>query len=402
MIAKTVKAKILTGAVLLTILLLGTVGVAAFSSHGAPEASQLTSTTFTPSSLSTSLPTSGGIWATVPMGRLSSPLTTFWQLLFRPIGTTQWGDLAGETETGTNGGLIFASPNGRTVDVAIRPTNRRTFSPIITTANNGGSWLNGLVEPGVANRTNALAANGHGALALVASGQETMLEASSTSLSRWSIAETLRGLAATVGGRTCGLTTMTAVAFLSGEDLVGGICTKAGVVPLFQQQGGAWRLARLTLPEASRRDTAQVLGLQQTSTGVSALVEISGHNGTHLLIASWRNGHWRTSASLPVPQNDPVLSYGPASTGGLFVMLATQTGVDRLEVFNSQRGDWKQLISPPKTTATLAFGPSTQVEALAESHSTLTVWRLASGTNKWVKVQELDILQGPTLSTSSS
>ncbi len=399
---KIVMTKSLKRVALLTALLLGTLGVAAFSSHGTPAASQLTSTTFTPSSLSTSLQTSGGIWATVPMGRLSSPLTTFWQLLFRPVGMTQWGDLAGETATGTNGGLIFASPNGRTVDVAIRPTNRRTFSPIITTANNGGSWLNGLVEPGVADRTNALAANGHDALALVASGQSTMLEASSATLSRWHVVETLRGLAATVGGRTCGLTAMTAVAFLSGEDLVGGICTKAGVVPLFQRQGSTWRLVQLTLLDASRRDTAEVLGLQDTNTGVSALIEIFGHTGTHLVIASWRNGHWRTSASLPVPQNDPVLSYGPASTGGLFVMLATQTGVDRLEVFNSQRGDWRQLISPPKTTATLAFGPSTLVEALAESHSTLTVWRLASETNKWVRVQELDILQGPTPSTSSS
>jgi hypothetical protein len=70
-------------------------------------------------------------------------------------------------------------------------------------------------------------------------------------------------------------------------------------------------------------------------------------------------------------------------------------------VVDGQRGNWRQLISPPKETATIAYGSNAEVEGLAVNHSTLTVWRLAPTFNKWVKVQVLNILKVPTQSSSA-
>ena len=81
-----------------------------------------------PSALATSVQTSAGTWATVPMGHLDQPLNTFWQLFFRASGTSSWSNATSTLATATNGGLIIATPDGQSVEVGIRPANRLTFS----------------------------------------------------------------------------------------------------------------------------------------------------------------------------------------------------------------------------------------------------------------------------------
>ena len=74
-----------------------------------------------PSALATSVQTSAGTWATVPMGHLDQPLNTFWQLFFRARGTSSWSNATSTLALATNGGLIIATPDGQSVEVGIRP-----------------------------------------------------------------------------------------------------------------------------------------------------------------------------------------------------------------------------------------------------------------------------------------
>ena len=120
----------------------------------------------TPTPLATSVQTSDGTWATIPMGRLDEPLNTFWQLFYRPDGSVPWSNRVEATATATNGGLVLASA-GPSLLVGVRPSVDLTFTPLISTSNGGRSWSDGLVAKELAARPDALATTAGHALALV-------------------------------------------------------------------------------------------------------------------------------------------------------------------------------------------------------------------------------------------
>ena len=171
-----------------------------------------------PTPLVTSIQTSAGTWATVAMGHLDEPLNTFWQLFFRPTGSASWSNQVKATAVATNGGLVLASPGGPGLLVGVRPTNLLTFSPLIYTADAGRSWSTGLLTDGLAARPDALAADSAShMLALVNARAETQVLSSTGGPSRWQTSVTTRALASTVAGRSCGLSTMTAVGLHDGN-----------------------------------------------------------------------------------------------------------------------------------------------------------------------------------------
>ena len=68
-------------------VLLASVGISALGS--APAGGDPTPGVPTvPTPLATSIHSGAGTWVTLPMGNLSQPLNTFWQLFFQPTGTT--------------------------------------------------------------------------------------------------------------------------------------------------------------------------------------------------------------------------------------------------------------------------------------------------------------------------
>jgi hypothetical protein len=119
-------------------------------------------TSFVPTPLATSVQSSAGTWATLPMGRLNQPLNTFWQLFFRPTGMTTWSDKVGATATATNGGLVMAAAVAQPFIVGVRPANLLQFSPLIATTDGGNSWSNGLLPQGLADSPDSLSLALHG------------------------------------------------------------------------------------------------------------------------------------------------------------------------------------------------------------------------------------------------
>ncbi len=113
---------------------LAAVALVACSTSDGPSVRSSASALSIPTPLATSVQTSAGTWATVPMGNLQQPLNTFWQLFFRAPGAASWSNKVEAAATATNGGLVLASAEGRSVIVGIRPSARLTFSHLITTS----------------------------------------------------------------------------------------------------------------------------------------------------------------------------------------------------------------------------------------------------------------------------
>ncbi|HTZ64453.1 MAG TPA: hypothetical protein VMB51_10140 [Solirubrobacteraceae bacterium] len=346
-----------------------------------------------PTPLATSLPTAAGTWATVPMGHLGQPLNTFWQLLFRPAVGGPWSNHIEATAVATNGGLVLGSPRGAALIAGIRPSNLLTFSPLIYTSSAGRSWSNGLLPRGLAARPDALAADSlTQALALVEGATGAQVLASAGNLSAWRTAVTQRQLAGTSAGRACGLSALTAVAYLGGSPLVGASCGRPGVAGLFLQRAGRWQLLGGALPAALARARVEVLALERADGGIGALLDVSGTVAQSGLIAAWyAGGRWSGSAPLPVGLSERVASVGPTGSDGMFALLTSASRPARLALASGPGAGWRQLPSPPAGTATVAFDPSAGAEALAVQGSTLDVWTLDRGTRAWARRQSLKV-----------
>jgi hypothetical protein len=375
--------------------LLAAVGLGAFPS--APAAGDaLLSAPLVAAPLATSVQSAAGTWATVPMGHLNQPLNTFWQLFFRPTGTTSWSNQAEATAVATNGGLVLASAVGQPLVAGVRPSNFLHFSPLIATDDGGDSWSNGLLPEGLAASPGALsrASNGQ-TLALVNGGLGARVLASTGGLSSWRTLTTARRLASSGGGIACGLRALTATAAGASSAVVGASCSRPGVVGIFSEQaGGSWRLEPLALPGSLRRGRVEVLTLEQTAGGLAALLGVSEKTGT-ALVAAWTTGanRWIVSPVLPLASNEHLVSLGPASASGLFAVYASSSGPTRLAVIDGPSSTWHQMPSPPSGTATVAFDPTSPstADALVVHDATMSVWTLGTASGGWMKGQVVHV-----------
>ena len=361
---------------------------------GACATTRSTSTAPTPSAafptpLATSIATSQGTWATVAMGHLSDPNNTFWQLLYRPDGSTAWSNQVQATATATNGGLVLANGTGRQLVVGIRPSQNLHFTPLIATADAGRSWTNGLLDAGLAASPTALAVSqAGGTLAIVADnvGQSEVI-ANSGGLSAWRTLVTASDLASQPAGRSCAPSRLNAVAYLGTSILVGASCSQPGASAVFVSQGAGWQTVG---PHIAVTAPIEVLGFDPGSNGVITLLGDAGRAHAQLM-ASWTsNGTaWDASAPLSVPAGDHLVSYGPAGKASLFVLLSGPDDSKQLDQITEPGGGWTALPPPPPSTATVSPAGN-GLSALAVNDTMLTIWTLgASG--RWASTQSIQV-----------
>jgi hypothetical protein len=359
--------------------------------------------------LATAIAGAGATWATVPMGELSQPSNKFWQLFSRQAGKTTWADKVAATATATNGGLVLAAAPGRLV-VAVRPSGRLHYTPLIETSDAGRNWSDGLIEAPVAPYPDALALTGQGrgskALALTEGGPggTRVLSSPRGDLSSWGVLVTERVLSATPAGRSCGLRSLSGVAYEAGEPLVGGNCSHGGHIGLFGLAQGHWHLVGPSLPGSLRTGRTEVVALYEPSSGrlalpaLSALLAVAAGGHTYLvaLVAAHqpvRKGSprqaptlWTTSPPLPLLPGERLLSAGAATGGYPFLLL--QAVKEKTVLAVAGQGGWRQLPAPPPGTATVAFG-GPAVTALAATGDTLGVFELRG--SSWAKAQKLQV-----------
>jgi len=345
-----------------------------------------------PTPLATSIQTAAGAWATVAMGRLDEPLNTFWQLLFRPSGSPSWSNQVKATAVATNGGLVLASPGGRGLLVGVRPTNLLTFSPLIYTANAGRSWSTGLLADGLAARPDALATDSASRmLALVNARAEAEVLESTGGPSRWRTLVGARALASTVAGRSCGLTTITAVGYMGETPLAAGSCSRPDVLGVFAVRAGSWQLLEGRTPSSLARDHSEVLALESSDGSIDALLGSSEGGAVSLFAAWYRDRHWNASQPLRVNASEQISSFGAMGGRGIFVLLTPSSGRARVAIANNPGASWRQLPPPPSGTATVAPGPGASIDALVVRETVLSVWTLAARSNDWVHAQTMNV-----------
>lgn len=378
--------------------LLGAAALAiAASQWAAPQAGASADTT--PAALPTTLETSAGTWASVPMGHLGQRLNTFWQLFFLPKGQGRWTNKVSELGVATNGGLALASPGGSSLVVAAGPSNLLAFSPIVRTAGPGARWSTVVPVPGDAV---GLSAAGREVLALVKErqGGRILVAPSSSSAGSWRTLVSDAMLARSPAGRACRPRALSAVGHAGdGAPIVGAVCGRAGTVGLFTMRAGSWHRATVALPPGEQTAVVSVLAIASEGEGTIGLLELRGGSRTQL-VTVWSSpgtGHWRSSRPLEVKGPGDVVSAGTA--GGEHEYALLRDGASsrlRLVVAEGVGRAWHVLPAPPAGTATVAFGPAGTVQALAVHVSVLTAWRLQHGAARWAKAQvaHVDILFG--------
>lgn len=340
-------------------------------------------------SLDTSAVTAGGTWATVIMGGSSADNNAFGQLFVRPGGSSTW-KLVTPPGVATNGGLILAGQAGRSLLAGFRPGVDLTFSPLITTTDDGTHWSAGsLLQAGLADVPDALAtAPGSGGLLALAQGGTA--EESGNGGAAWTQLATEPSLAASAAGRRCGLTALTAVSFTpSGAPLAAGTCARSGVAGIFTGSGGTWQAAGPALPASLAGQATDVLRLTSTPAGNAALL-IAGNGSTGVLLAAWTTGggtHWTLSAPLRLSS-----ATIPSSAFGVGGAMSVILGGGRAAAISGPGSSWRSLPALPAGTATLAFGPAGGLDALTVTSGVkLTDWRLAPASSIWAKTGTISV-----------
>jgi hypothetical protein len=267
------------------------------------------------------------------------------------------------------------------------PSQDLTFSLLATTSDNGASWSPGPVSGGLASLPGALAAAPDDSmLAILSNGAAELSAAGGTS---WKQLTDERSLAATRAGRACGLVSLTDAAFgASGQPLLAGRCSRPGVAGIFAYSDGSWRPADPVLPAALAGKDIEVIGLASTGAGEVALLA-AGTGKDESLTAGWssgRDGRWTLGAPFRM-QASQLRSASFNRNGGIGIVLNASLGA----TLAGPGSSWRVRPGLPARTATLVPGPGTEVEALANTSATLSVWRLASGAAGWGRVQVIKV-----------
>ena len=340
-----------------------------------------------PPSLATSLVTPTGAWAIAVLGGSAASHNNFWQLFARPATTSTW-HLATPPGVASNGGLVLTSPGGGSVVAGFRPSQDLASSPLATTHDNGATWTPAILDAGLADVPDALAAapSGGRLLALLTNGT---IKLSTPGATGWATLATHRTLAASTAASRCRPGNLTAAAFSpSGTPLLAADCTRPGAAGIFAYDHQTWGLAAPALPASYDRQNVTVLRLTTTTGTTTALLAAGTGSAAHLLAAwSTDNGaHW--SLSLPLPLRGAKVT--STSCGPSGVAAITLTG-HHAQTINPAVRSWRPLPALPPATATLAPAAKGGWEALTVHRTKLTIWQLAPAARTWAATQVITV-----------
>jgi len=323
----------------------------------------------------------------VVMGGSAASHNNFWQLFTRPASSTTWR-LVTPPGVASNGGLVLAAPSTGPVVAGFRPSQDLANSPLATTHNNGATWTPAILDAGLADVPDALAAapSGGRLLALLTNGT---IKLSTPGAAGWTTLATHRTLAASTASTRCRPGNLTATAFSSsGVPLLAADCTRPGTTGIFAYTGQAWHLAAPARPAQFQNQHVTVLRLATTGGTTTALLAAGSEPAAYLLAAwSTDNGaHWSLSQPLPLRGAKVTsTSFGPSGAAAIVL-----TG-NHAQTTDPAARSWRPLPALPPATATLAPGAKGGWEALAVHRAKLTIWQLAPGARTWATAQVITV-----------
>ena len=249
-----------------------------------------------PTPMVSAVSTSSDSWVTLPMGDLSDPSNTFWELFHAAPGSSTWS-LVTPPGVADNGGLIASVSSGAAV-VGVVPSDLLRFSPLAQSANSGTSWVPAFLPGALARLPDALAydaAAPGGVIAVLGGGRAL---SAPVGLTAWSPLVTATTLSRVSPG--CGVDGLDGATLLpSGAPLIATGCRRGGQVGLFTRTAQTWRSAGLTLGGAFRGAATTVLRVQSTAAATTVLA-LASRGARRALVALWRSGSAPWSAARPL------------------------------------------------------------------------------------------------------
>ena len=319
--------------------------------------------------LATTVDTDSGVWAVVPMGQLSDPANTYWQLLYRPNGSNQWVDHVDALATATTGGVNVGS-GGASLLAGVEATENLTFSPVIETTDSATSWHNGLLPAALTRMPQALAIGPSGQAAAIvgpAGPHQRLVTGSASNLTSWRDAP----------GRSCEGGSLNAVRWSGQQFLVGATCHQPGMAGVFELSTG--KSVGPTLPATD--GPVPVVALGGGSTTVSALLVVQGN----WVVASSPAGSTDWTESNPLTIDPSAIKSIVAEDDGGFLLLS-----DSFLAEYQPGGKWIQLPAPPPGTATIAHESGGRLSALVAGGTSLVDWELGPS-GHWVQSTTLQV-----------
>ena len=339
----------------------------------------------TPVSLPSSTASADDSWAVLPMGDLSDPDNTFWQVLRATPSSSHWSVVTPQG-VADNGGLV-AAISGAAIVAGVLPSQLLRFTPLASSSDGGATWDPALLPGALAPRPDALTMGeaGSGDVALVGS---SVLRAT-PSLSSWSRLASLSTLARR--DPSCGVQQLDAVAGgPDGEPLVAVACRGAGRVGLLMMSGGTWTVIGPQLRGAWRDATTSVLRLESSEAGTSVLVSVlSGRR--QALVALWRSalGHWSVARVQRLTSGESVLASATSAAGGFAVLLGTDGAKSAVMVTPGR--PWVPLPAPPAGALSIAAASTptagTSYDVFTVKGARLEVFAPTPSSTGWDQVQ---------------
>lgn len=335
--------------------------------------------------------TAQGTWAVLPVGNFAEPNNTFWQLLFRPAGSSTW-KLVTPPGVATNGGLSTTPGSGTTVTIGVQPSIELAYSPLARTGDAGTTWASGVLAASLLRVPDALAtSSGGSSWALERPRGGTLVEAQG-SLTRWRVVATRARLASTAAGRACGLAALSAVAVPGGAGgmvEIGASCSREGVVGILSDQGGRWQEVGPRLG-AEASSTMRVLQLEGSPSGTVALIEARRGSKVTLLVL-WRSAPGqRWSVSHPLAVHGRIVATDESGGAQMAVVTAgAGKAPEAFEVTGPGRA-WSALERLPRGSQVVAASTAGFV-ALAVSRSWVTEWQTPGPGAAWQRQSRFEV-----------
>lgn len=255
----------------LTIMMLAVLGAATLSAIDATGATRaMAGITYPTTSFASSSTTAKGTIATLAMGNLADPSNTYWQVLTSTPSSMRFTVVTAAVAVATNGGILVA-PGSTPATIALRPTNKLRFSPVLRASGSASQyWLPRQPLPGAAR---SISSSAGASIAVVGSGESAKVITENSASSLWRVRSTLSSMEQVAAFRSCSPTALTSATFDASGNLVVGVdCAHSGATPFFRLEGGTWK--PISLSFGSARGSASVLYMAAPGKTLAAIVDI--------------------------------------------------------------------------------------------------------------------------------
>lgn len=351
--------------------------------------------------LATAFEADGASWSVLPMGVLSDPENTFWQLVVERHGSPR---LRVVTPPGVadNGGLVESSGwlrrEGRLVFgpvVGVLSSDHLGFSPIASTSDLGRIWFPSTLPLSLSRVPGSFTIGRTGSAVALLGRDGRLVVWSRDHLEDWKRLTSLRLLAAASPG--CRLRALTLVSLLAasrGELALAGPCRAPGrTALLLRSPGGEIRDLGGTvagLGHANLEPLALLPGRNGALVRISLLALVTSGASTSLdTVSRSARGRWKVSSHLAVPKGERLIALG---ADPLFALVATGHVAPRPErLYEPEgqfRGSWRLVARPPAGTQSLLFHGE-HLTALVVHRSLLLAERPTQG--RWRVVSRLNV-----------